>query len=566
MILLLGILMERIRLPMVLGVLLAGALMGPQSPLLGIQLGPLDLGALVINSPDTVALFALFGSVLILFGIGLEFSLVKLSRLGFSTFLAALIKLGLTYIIGHVVSRAMGFDTSVSVLLGLMLSFSSTPIIIKILEGQGKLKRVETPFIMAVLIIEDLVAVALLGIMATSGFGDQYAIAVALLKLVITFAIAYFALSKAIRYLLSVVQHSDEFIVLFTVSIVLVISYVCQSLGLGFSVGSFLAGSIVATTPQAKRISDMVRPFNTLFASFFFFSIGMMVDVNSTMTGLPLIFGLLLVAAVGKFISSVASAYLIGLPGSSSVFAASALLPLGELSLLIGSMAVATHLIPAGILGLLASLIVITSILSVLLVSQESKVYHFCKDITPEFVARHMGFLRTTSLGVQRVVEENSRYSRIVNKLLSIGGAGSHSTNERLSISIRRLFVFAFLSGVLFLVLHLASGPWKDLIGGLRSFAFLGFYACATLFVISASSAFGTYLQLLRHSGRGSLHIAINILGSLFFALLAAACVGAALLLGDLNYLMLLVPVVLLGFRHFGEIFVQLRRSFMFGM
>ena len=566
MILILGILMERIRLPMVLGVLLAGALMGPQSPLAGIQLGPLNLGALVINSPDTVALFALFGSVLILFGIGLEFSLVKLFRLGFSTFLAALIKLGITYIIGHIVSRAMGFDTTASVLLGLMLSFSSTPIIIKILEGQGKLKRVETPFIMAVLIIEDLVAVALLGIMATSGFGDQYAIAIALLKVVITFAIAYFALSKAIRYLLSIVQHSDEFLVLFTVSIVLVISYVCQSIGIGFSVGSFLAGSIVATTPQAKRISDMIRPFNTLFASFFFFSIGMMVDVNSTMTGLPLLFGFLLVAAVGKFVSSVASAYLIGLPGPSSAFAASALLPLGELSLLIGSMAVAAHLIPAGILGLLASLIVITSILSVIMVSQETRVYHFCKDITPEFVSRHMGFLRTTSLGVQRVVEENSRYSRIVNRLPSIGGTGAYSTNEQLSMSIRRIFVFAFLSGVLFLVLYLSSGPWKDLIGTLRSFAFLGFYACATLFVLSASSAFRIYLQILRHSGRSSLHVAINILGSLFFILIAAACAGAALVLSDINYLMLLVPVVLLGSKHFGEMFAQLRRAFMSGL
>ncbi|MDE1798281.1 MAG: cation:proton antiporter, partial [Candidatus Micrarchaeota archaeon] len=243
-ILVFGLLMERVRLPMVLGVLLAGALIGPASPLKGLVLGPLDLSALVITQTDLVSFFGLLGSVLILFGIGLEFSILKLRQMGLSTLMAALIKLGVIYAIGYFVTNTlMGLPTTAAMLLGLILSFSSTPIVIKILDGQGKLRRPETEFILAVLIIEDLLAVVILGIMATSGFGDQYAMALAVLKVLVTFGFAYVALSYALKRLLALVEHSDELMVLFVVSALLVISYLCQYIGLGFSVGAFLAGS-----------------------------------------------------------------------------------------------------------------------------------------------------------------------------------------------------------------------------------------------------------------------------------------------------------------------------------
>lgn len=561
MILVFAIVMERFRLPMVLGVLMAGMVMGPSSPLRGVVIGPFPLDALIIDEPGIVQFFALLGSVLILFGIGLEFSIVRLGELGLSTFLAALIKLGVTYLIGYSVSIAMGLGAPAAVLLGLLLSFSSTPIVIKILEANGKVRRPETPFILAVLIIEDLLAVVLLGILATSGLGDQYAMAMAVLKILVTFVFAYILLSHLIRRLLALVQHSDEMLVLFVVSIVLVISYICQSIGLGFSVGSFLAGSVVAASAQARRVEEMVRPFNALFASFFFFSIGMLVNVGATVSALPLLMGLVVVATVGKFAGSLLGAYLSGLPGTSSSFAAIALLPLGELSLLIGASAEASGLLPQGLVGLLASVIMITSLLSVFLVGFEMRIYNQLKGMMPEMLGRNMRLLRSTSLGMQKAVEENSRYQRIVSRLPTIANtkSWSYSSHDQLALALKNVLLLALLTAALYLILALEKGPLLALAMPFHVFIFLGFYSAGTLALVNTSTAFRLYIRLLGHSGRSGLELAAHLGG-----LLAFGAVGVFALLGGMgpekHLLIFLLPVAVLGSTHAGAVLTRLRR------
>lgn len=549
---------------MVLGVLLAGVMMGPASPLRGLQIGPIDLNILVVSEPATVSFFALLGSVLILFGIGLEFSVLKLVRMGFTTFLAALIKLGLTYVAGYVIANFMGLGGPGAVLLGFILSFSSTPIIIKILEGHDKLRRPESTFIVAVLIIEDLVAVALLGIMASTGLGNQYEVAMALLKVVVVFALAYAILSEVMKRLLAYVDRSDELLVLFVVGVVLMISYLCAAIGLGFSVGSFLAGSVAAATPQARRIDEMIRPFNALFASFFFFSIGMMVDPGAAAASLPLLFGILVVAVVGKLIASATAAYLIGFSGTSAAFAGSALLPLGELSLLIGSFAVSQGLLPSGLMGLLGLVIIITSILSVFLVGREGVVYHMGKELTPELVSRNMSMLRSTSIGVQRVVEENSRYERIIHRLPSIGRHLAVSSHERLELTLKNAFLFLVSAAALLLALWLfapATSTPTSPTSSTYVMIFLGFFITATLAMVNASSTLRIYIRMLRNSGRTALEMTMHLTGVVFFVFIAAAAGMASIFLHQPSILILLLPVVILGAVHVIAIVSHMHRA-----
>ncbi len=564
-ILVFGLLMERFRLPMVLGVLLAGALIGPSSPLKGVVLGPFNLDALVITQSDLVAFFGLLGSVLILFGIGLEFSFLKLRSLGLSTFLAALIKLGVIFIIGSTIVGWMGFSGPAAILLGLILSFSSTPIVIKILEGQGKLRRPETNFIMAVLIIEDLMAVAVLGIMSTSGLTDQYAMALALLKVLVTFVFAYFVLSYALKRLLALVEHSDELMVLFVVSALLVISYLCQAIGLGFSVGAFLAGSIVAASAQARRIEEIVKPFNALFASFFFFSIGMLVDLHATLGSLPLLIGLVLVATIGKYFGSAIGAYLSGLSGRSASFASTALLPLGELSLLIASNAAASGLLPLGVVGLLATIIILTSILSIVLVGREAGVYNYIKGLVPEMLGRNLRMARSTSVGMQRVVEENSRYQRIVSKLPAIGHGHpwAYSSHDALSRAVRNAVAFGGLTLVFFLLMRLAAGPLHDSLQSAWAIVFLGFYLTGALFLVSVAASLDAYTHMLTNTGREGLRTLIHVGAVLVFGGLGAASAAAVVLFSDGHYLIFWVPMALLGGPHLLAVGRSARMAFL---
>ena len=290
----------------------------------------------------------------------------------------------------------------------------------------------------------------------------------------------------------------------------------------------------------------------------------MMVDPAAAIASLPLLVGILLVAVVGKLVASAMAAYLIGFSGHSAAFAASALLPLGELSLLIGSFAVGQGLLPAGMMGLLALVIIITSIFSVVLVAREGAVYNMGKDITPQLVSRQMSMLRSTSIGVQRVVEENSRYERIIHRLPSIGRHIAHSSHDRLHISLKRSFLFAIAAIALLLAIWLfAPAPVSSStsnISGAYTVIFLGFFITATLAIINASSALRIYIGLLRTSGRSGLELVIQFAGLVFFLILAAAVGMASIFFRTPSLFILLIPVVLLGSAHALAIVAQVHR------
>src|SRR3989338_3733157 len=166
-----ALIFDRLKLPNILGVLVAGILMGPFSPLAGMSLFGLEFGNVIIAEPSLVSVFAVLGSALILFGIGLEFSAIKLAQLGLFTFLAAAVKIGIVYLAAYGSLAAFGFGAPASALVAVALSFSSTPIIIKLLEASGKIRRTETPFIISILIIEDLLAVFFLGLISKPELG-----------------------------------------------------------------------------------------------------------------------------------------------------------------------------------------------------------------------------------------------------------------------------------------------------------------------------------------------------------------------------------------------------------
>ncbi len=542
--------MERFRLPMVLGVLIAGTMIGPSSPIKGLSIGPIDMKDVVINDPTLVGVFALIGSALILFGIGLEYSIVKISEFGLATFLAALIKIGIIYIMGYSLGIWLGFSQPASVLLGLLLSFSSTPIIVKILEGHGKIRRPEVPFIVAVLILEDLIAVFLLGIMAGSGISEENNLMLALFKVILTFVFAYLLLSKIIAWLLSLVSKSDELLVLFVVSLVLMIGYATQGIGLGFSVGAFLAGSIVAGTEAARRVEEIIRPFNTVFASFFFFSIGMLVDFGTTFSNFVPLIGILIVAVAGKFMASGIASYLSGFSGRSASFAGAALLPLSELSLVVGASAAAAGIISPALVGMLAFVVILTSLLSVLLIGSEGRVYQLAEDSVPTLLTRQLRFARSTSIGVQKAVQENSRYSAVIGKLPTIGGNGwgARSSHEQIYQSLRNVAAYGGAAVVLFLMERLATSPqFSNALGQIMLFIVLGFYAIATMFLTNSATAFSTYAQIMRRSGRSSLYSAVQIAALAYFIGACALVLLLAVSSGNSTHLVLLMPAGVLG-------------------
>ncbi len=547
-IMLTSLLFDRLRLPNILGVLVAGILMGPHSPIAGVNLFGLDFGNIVIADPSLVSVFALIGSALILFGIGLEFSVIRLAQLGLFTFIAAIIKIGIVYLAAYSSLSLLGLNAQASALVAIALSFSSTPIIIKLLEASGKSRRAEIPFILSILVIEDLLAVFFLGLIANpAGDASEYAFAVSLLRVLLTFIFAYVVLSKLINRFLALVSHSDELLILATVSLVLVIGYVAEGIGLSFSVGAFLAGSTIAGSHESGKIEEKIRPFNSLFSAFFFFSIGLFVNVGAVLTNVPLLLLFIVIGVAVRFAASGISSYFVGFQGRNACFCAAAFLPMSELSLLLVSQGMSSGIISAGLLGGFATAIIASSFLSAWLVNRENEIYNALQNFAPQIVIKNMRLLRSTMLGMRRAVSETSKYYNVVEKLPSISHqTDSMSAREKMVLTSKNSVALAFVSSICFAGIYLMQVPDWGFLNQFFIFFFASFFICAALFIVNIKTAASSLLAMMLRSSTGAKYAAVGHAASamLFLALTAIFFWAYQLAPASLAILLMMPPAV----------------------
>jgi Kef-type K+ transport system membrane component KefB len=524
-IMLFALVFDRFRLPLILGVLLAGIIIGPYSPLANLDIFGFHFGNIIISDPSIVGVFAVLGSALILFGIGLEFSVVKLTQIGAFTFLAAAIKIGIVYLAGNAALLVLGFPAPTSALVAVALSFSSTPIIIKLLESSGKIRRPEVPFIISILIIEDLLAVFFLGLIAhPSASMNEYTFALSLTRVVLTFIFAYLVLSRIISRFLSLISHSDELLILGTVGLVLVIGYLAETIGLSFSVGAFLAGSTIAGSAESRKIEEKIRPFNSLFASFFFFSIGLLVNVGAVLSNLPLLFLFIAVGIAVRFFASGVSSYFAGFAGRNSCFCAAAFLPMSELSLLLMSQGLSGSIVSAEFLGSFAFAIIVSTFMSVWLVSRENEIYNLLLVSCPELLVKNLRFLRSTALGMRRAVSESSHYYRVVEKLPTIAHhTESLSTREQLLMTGKNSAITGLASLACYLGIYFAQEPILQFLNSFFIFIFIAFFSLSALFLVNLGSSFSSLVKMMARSSSGAKYLPVaHLCVTGFFALLCA--------------------------------------------
>jgi len=399
------LLFNRLRLPFVLGVLLAGVLLGPHSPLAGVHLGSFNLSELTVRDTETVNFFAYTGAILVLFEIGLEFSLQRLQRLGWGALSAAFIKLGFVFLLGYITSSMLfGFSARASLFIGVILSMSSTPLIVKMLRERDLIERPEVPLIIAVLILEDVFAVFSLAFMSSlvREPSATLALPLALAKTLLAFAFAYLILAGILRRFVRAVAYSEEALLLTSLALTLGMAYAAEAAGISSTIGAFLAGSILAGLPEARRIWDGIRHFAILFSAIFFFSIGMLADLGEVAQNLPLAIAFSAIAIFGKFTGASISAYFTGFRGRSSSFIGIAMLTLSEVSLLVAKEGAALNVIGANILSIASIVIFISMLATSLLITRENEVYALAVRPLPEGLL-WMG--RRTAGGLREVRE-----------------------------------------------------------------------------------------------------------------------------------------------------------------
>jgi CPA2 family monovalent cation:H+ antiporter-2 len=266
------VLFRLLKQPVVLGYILAGAIIGPNTP-------PFKL----VGDDHTVHIFSELGVILLMFGLGLHFSLRKLAQVGATAFIAATFEILGMLLIGYVVGKSFGWSNMDSIFLGAILSISSTTIIIKALQELGLVKKAFAQLIFGILIVEDILGIAMLAILpgvAQSGTLSTNDLLLTLGKLSTFLAVTLiFGLLLVPRLLRFVDKFkSNEMLLITSLALCFGVAWVASLLGYSVALGAFLIGAVVAEAREHHKIDDLVTPVRDIFSAVFFVSIGMLID------------------------------------------------------------------------------------------------------------------------------------------------------------------------------------------------------------------------------------------------------------------------------------------------
>ena len=370
-----GIIAARFKQPPVFGLLLIGAIIGPSS---------LNL----VKDLSMINMMADLGAILLLFAIGLEFDVSKLMKLGARSVLIGLLKFAIVLFLGYETTLLLGFSSKVALFVGVILSFSSTVVVIKVLEQKEMFKRKEVPLLIAILIIEDMLAVFALTFF--SGIKDSSASFLSVLEhIIFSIAIlifAYFIIIKILKYGVNIIlrNSSDETVFIFlSLGIGAIFSYFAFYLGLTPSAGAFLAGSLVASLPNSKEYGRAVHPYAIIFTSIFFMAMGTLVDFQSVREHLPLIGILLAVVIIARFIGiGLTTSLLANFKNEQPVFASIAMFSIGEFSLLVAKESQKFD-IGVDLVTITAAIIFISAILMSISINYSESLHNFFSSRAP---------------------------------------------------------------------------------------------------------------------------------------------------------------------------------------
>jgi CPA2 family monovalent cation:H+ antiporter-2 len=321
---------QRLRQPVILGYILAGLLIGPHVPT------PLVADSSVVRTLSEI------GVILLMFSLGLEFSLRKLVQVGPTAALTAVVETSLMMWLGFTVAQLFGWSVMESLFTGAVIAISSTTIVAKAFQEQrvtGKLREI----VVGVLIVEDLIAILLMASLTAIATGSGLAagpLAMTVGRLVAFLvglvAVGLFLVPRAVRLVNRL--NRPETTVVASVGLCFALALLAQKFGYSVALGAFIAGSLVAESGEEKQIEHLVEPVRDIFAAVFFVSVGMLIDPALILQYWPAILVLTAVVMLGKIIGVSLGSFLTGCRLRTSIQSGMSLAQIGEFSFIIAGL------------------------------------------------------------------------------------------------------------------------------------------------------------------------------------------------------------------------------------
>ncbi|MBI2262609.1 MAG: cation:proton antiporter [Caulobacterales bacterium] len=333
-----GMLANRLKLSPLVGYLVAGVVVGPHT-----------IG--FVADTELAPQLAEIGVILLMFGVGLHFSLADLMKVRKIAIPGALVQIAVATVLGWGMGRLMGMGDLEAVLMGFALSTASTVVLLRALEERKQVKAEAGRIAMGWLIVEDLVIVLALVILPllVAGAGEAAgpimlakSIGWTLLKVSGFVAFMLLAGTRILPWLLVRIAHtrSRELFTLGVLAIALGIAWVAYQLFHSFALGAFLAGLVLNSSPLGHNAAERSLPLRDAFAVLFFVSVGMLFDPTILVREPLAVLGVLGIVIVGKSIAALGITTAFKLDKATSLTVAAALAQIGEFSFILAALSV----------------------------------------------------------------------------------------------------------------------------------------------------------------------------------------------------------------------------------
>ncbi|WP_309383150.1 cation:proton antiporter [Cerasicoccus frondis] len=326
------LLFKRLKLPVFLGYLLSGFLVGPNLW----QRSP-------VHDLETIQALSELGVVFLMFSLGLEFDLRRLRQVLGPAMLAIVLQTLVMLLIGSQAAPLLGWGVVQGLFLGSILAISSSMVTVAILKELGRWQKPHAQLAVGVLILEDILAIALLVILsgvAVTGTLNWAAIGAVTFLICLFVVFFYFVGKLAAPRLLDALEKygSRELGTICVVALMLVLCYLAELWGLSVALGAFLAGSILSQSKMTAEIEHATEPLRNVFCAVFFVSAGMLIDPETLWDNALVIILLTLVMQPMKVLSVWVGFFLSGQRTDTSFRAATVKSQIGEFSFIIAAL------------------------------------------------------------------------------------------------------------------------------------------------------------------------------------------------------------------------------------
>jgi CPA2 family monovalent cation:H+ antiporter-2 len=356
-----GLVAWHLRLPLILGFILGGIVVSPFTP------GP------HLSDLHTFEVFAEVGVVLLMFSIGVEFSIPDLMGVKWAALVGA--PIGILFLVGIAAAAAKFFGWSLAegVVIGATISVASTMALARLLSDTGKLATTYGRVMIGITLVEDLAVICMtvvLPVVGGSGDGRFGKAAWTLGKALILLVPLVFLAIKVIPRLLRRVKLTcnSELLLLGAIAICLGTAALAQAVGFSVALGAFLAGLSISGLPDLHDAHSQLVPLRDAFVALFFVSLGTLIDPRVLFNNLPLLGLMLLLIVVGKFLVWTTVVWLFRYPIRTAILVAAGLTQIGELSFVVVQVARSSGIVAENVFSAAIAASLISILLNVFVV------------------------------------------------------------------------------------------------------------------------------------------------------------------------------------------------------